>query len=177
MEVRDIIVREYKETDLPRMMRIWNEVVAEGNAFPQTDLLDEKSARAFFASQTETAVAQDKNSEELLGLYILHPNNIGRCGHIANASFAVSSQYRGLHIGEKLVRDCLERAKTPDLKSFSSTPLCSQTSMRAICMNGSALSASAGFRADSELKTAVTKLFIFIILNYKTENRTMILYN
>ena len=31
--------------------------------------------------------------------YILHPNNIGRCGHIANASYAVSSKSRGLHIG------------------------------------------------------------------------------
>ena len=25
---------------------------------------------------------------QVLGLYILHPNNIGRCGHIANASYA-----------------------------------------------------------------------------------------
>lgn len=116
IEVQNIIVRKYKETDLPRMVRIWNEVVAEGNAFPQTELLDEESARAFFSFQTETAVAQEKNSKELLGLYILHPNNIGRCGHIANASYAVSSQYRGLHIGEKLVRDCLERAKNAGFK-------------------------------------------------------------
>lgn len=116
MEVQNIIVRKYKETDLPQMVRIWNEVVAEGNTFPQTELLEEESARAFFSSQTETAVAQEKNSKELLGLYILHPNNIGRCGHIANASFAVSSQYRGLHIGEKLVRDCLERAKNAGFK-------------------------------------------------------------
>lgn len=79
MEVQNIIVRKYKETDLPQMVRIWNEVVAEGNTFPQTELLDEESARAFFSSQTETAVAQEKNSKELLGLYILHPNNIGRC--------------------------------------------------------------------------------------------------
>ena len=43
--------------------------------------------------------------------YILHPNNIGRCGHIANASYAVSSTARGLHIGEKLVLDCLKEAK------------------------------------------------------------------
>ena len=48
---------------------------------------------------------------KLGGLYILHPNNIGRCGHIANASYAVSRNFRGLHIGEKLVLDCLEQAK------------------------------------------------------------------
>ena len=45
------------------------------------------------------------------GLYILHPNNIGRCRHICNASYAVSSKCRGQHIGEKLVIDCMSKAK------------------------------------------------------------------
>ena len=41
----------------------------------------------------------------------LHPNNVGRCGHICNASYAVRKNIRGLHIGEKLVLDCLQKAK------------------------------------------------------------------
>ena len=45
-----------------------------------------------------------------MGMYILHPNNVGRCGHICNASYAVKKNLRGLHIGEKLVVDCMERA-------------------------------------------------------------------
>ena len=36
---------------------------------------------------------------KVYGLYILHPNNVGRCGHICNASYAVSSDARGRHIG------------------------------------------------------------------------------
>ena len=47
----------------------------------------------------------------IVGLYILHPNNVGRCGHICNASYAVSSTCRGQHIGEQLVLDCLEQGK------------------------------------------------------------------
>ena len=47
----------------------------------------------------------------IAGLYILHPNNVGRCGHIANASYVVRSDCRGCHIGEKLVLDCLAQAK------------------------------------------------------------------
>ena len=43
----------------------------------------------------------------MLGLYILHPNNVGRCGHISNASYAVKTGCRGQHVGEALVRDCL----------------------------------------------------------------------
>lgn len=44
-------------------------------------------------------------------MYILHPNNVGRCGHICNASYAVSSSARGKGVGRKLVSDCLKRAK------------------------------------------------------------------
>ena len=45
----------------------------------------------------------------VVGLYILHPNNIGRAAHIANASYAVDSAVRGQHIGEGLVRHCLSQ--------------------------------------------------------------------
>ena len=51
-----------------------------------------------------------ENEGEVVGLYSLHPNNVGRCGHICNASYAVKSGCRGLHIGEALVRDCLVQA-------------------------------------------------------------------
>lgn len=67
--------------------------------------------KLFFAGQTCCGVAQDTESGRILGLYILHPNNVGRCGHICNASYGVSADSRGLHIGEKLVKDCMERAK------------------------------------------------------------------
>ncbi|MBQ6170344.1 MAG: GNAT family N-acetyltransferase [Ruminococcus sp.] len=102
-------VEKYSSADLADMIRIWNEVVEDGIAFPQEELLDETSGREFFAAQTYCGVA--RLDGKVLGLYILHPNNVGRCGHICNASYAVSSESRGLHIGEKLVLDCLEQAK------------------------------------------------------------------
>lgn len=102
-------IRRYTENDVPAMVRIWNQVVEEGIAFPQEDLLDLQSGHAFFAAQSYCAVAVD--GQTVVGLYILHPNNIGRCGHICNASYAVDAAYRGQHIGEKLVTDCLAQAK------------------------------------------------------------------
>ena len=109
-------IRKYSENDVPAMIRIWNEVVEEGVAFPQLELLDEESGRAFFAAQTYTAVAEDADTGRVLGLYILHPNNVGRCGHIANASYAVDSACRGKHIGEQLVSDCLVQARNNGFK-------------------------------------------------------------
>lgn len=102
-------VRKYNEADVPAMVRIWNEVVEEGVAFPQEEFLDEESGSIFFAAQSYCGVAVADG--RVVGLYILHPNNIGRCGHIANASYAVDSACRGEHIGEKLVSDCLVQGR------------------------------------------------------------------
>lgn len=99
----EINIRKAVKSDYPAMVEIWNEVVEDGIAFPQLDLLDENSGAEFFGSQTYCAVAENTESHEILGLYILHPNNVGRCGHICNASYAVKSSARNLHIGEKLV--------------------------------------------------------------------------
>ena len=102
-------VREYCSKDVPEMIRIWNEVVEEGIAFPQEELLGDDTGREFFGFQSYCGVAEVDG--EIVGLYILHPNNIGRCGHISNASYAVKSSCRGMHIGEQLVSDCLQTAK------------------------------------------------------------------
>ena len=103
-------IRKYNTDDIQQMITIWNEIVDEGIAFPQEELLDETTGEQFFSSQSYCGVAADENGN-IFGLYILHPNNVGRCGHICNASYAVSSSCRGQHIGEKLVRDCIRKAK------------------------------------------------------------------
>lgn len=103
-------IRQYTKSDSEQAIKIWNEIVAEGVAFPQTEELDTHSGNEFFMSQSFTGVAERDN--EIVGLYILHPNNVGRCGHICNASYAVKSDLRGQHIGEMLVTHCRETAKS-----------------------------------------------------------------
>lgn len=104
-----IKIRKYEKKDLEAMIRIWNEVVEDGIAFPQEELLNEETGEVFFSAQSYCGVAEEES--RIMGLYILHPNNVGRCGHICNASYAVDSSCRGKHIGEKLVTDCLTQAK------------------------------------------------------------------
>ena len=130
----NITVRKYEEKDLPDLIRIWNEVVEDGVAFPQEEYLNEETGKAFFAEQTYTAAAVDEESGKVYGLYILHPNNIGRCGHICNASYAVSRDSRGLHIGEKLVSDCLIQGKEHGLVFYSLMRLWHVMSMQDIFM-------------------------------------------
>jgi L-amino acid N-acyltransferase YncA len=104
-----MIVRDIKKEDVTCAIDIWNEVVEEGVVFPQMECLDEITGWQFFESQTKTRVIEEDGN--VVALYILHPNNVGRCGHICNASYAVSSKQRGKHIGEVLVMDCLSQAK------------------------------------------------------------------
>lgn len=102
-------VRRYRDSDLPAMREIWNEVVNAGQAFPQERPESVESAREFFQSQTYCGVAENARGE-ITGLYILHPNNIGRCGHICNASYAVAANERGKGTGRLLVEDSLRIA-------------------------------------------------------------------
>ena len=85
----DIKIRQYAEEDVKETIAIWNEVVKEGIAFPQKETLTESTGDLFFKEQTFTGIAYDEEKKEIVGMYILHPNNIGRCGHICNASYAV----------------------------------------------------------------------------------------
>lgn len=103
------MIREYRTEDIKDMTGIWNEVVEEGVAFPQLEPLTLLSGAEFFKRQSCCGVAEEDG--RVVGMYILHPNNEGRCGHICNASYAVASGFRGRGIGEQLVRDCLSRAK------------------------------------------------------------------
>lgn len=102
-------IRKFEKQDVPALMRIWNEVVDAGQAFPQEDDLTSESAEEFFSSQSFTGAAVENG--EVVGLYILHPNNVGRCGHIANASYAVRSDMRGKQVGRQLVTDCLHKCR------------------------------------------------------------------
>ena len=86
--MNEVTIRKYEKDDLQEMIAVWNEVVEDGVAFPQEETLDSVGREKFFDVQTYCGVAEVDG--KVLGLYILHPNYIGRCGHICIACFAVS---------------------------------------------------------------------------------------
>ncbi|MGN1315556.1 MAG: GNAT family N-acetyltransferase [Acutalibacteraceae bacterium] len=100
-------IKEYSNEYIKDAIEIWNGVVAEGVAFPQMDFFNETSGHKFFKEQSFTGLAFSDG--KVVGLYILHPNNIGRCGHICNASYAVRVNMRGKGIGRTLVEHCMKK--------------------------------------------------------------------
>jgi len=105
---------KYTSSDLPEMIEIWNAIVKDGHSFPQITPLSLQEAKVFFKEQTYTGIALIEN--EIVGLYILHPNNIGRCGHICNASYAVKQGLRGKGIGCKLVLDSIDKGREENFR-------------------------------------------------------------
>lgn len=112
----DLILKELSRAELTAATKIWNDVVAAADSFPGDEMLSEEEAWDMFAAQTKTICAL--RDGETVGVYILHPNNMGRCGHIANASYAVKRECRGQGIGRALVTDCLARAKECGFKGL-----------------------------------------------------------
>ena len=104
-------VDKLNEETLADSAAIWNDIVRDGLAFPQTETLSLEEARTFFSAQSYTGSAVDTDSGSVVDMYVLHPNDVGRCGRICNAGYAVKKDVRGLHLGEHLVKDSICRAR------------------------------------------------------------------
>ena len=100
-------ISAYNIKYLDQILELWNNIIEEGIYFPQIEKLTKENADSYFKSQDFTGIAVEDG--EVYGVYILHPNNIGRCGHICNASYAVSKKARGNGIGEMLVKDSMKQ--------------------------------------------------------------------
>jgi L-amino acid N-acyltransferase YncA len=90
---------------------VWNKVITDGRAFPQSEPFSIEDGVKFFEGQTFTGVAIDTENGDVVGVYILHPNFVGRCSHICNTSYAVNSTRRGQGIGEKIVTHSFQKAR------------------------------------------------------------------
>lgn len=103
-------IRKWKLTDIAQFCKIWNEIVESGNYYMGEEKLDESAMKTL--CQVQTIVHCLVNEENIVGgFYILHPNQIGRGAHIANATYAVSEEFRGYGLGRRLVEDSIWQAK------------------------------------------------------------------
>lgn len=111
-----ITFHTFHKADLPLMQTAWNEVLEDGVAFPGLDLFDLETFEQMLIEQS--AVTCLYKDDQLQGYYILHPNNIGRCSHVANASYVMLKSSRGQHLGKALVEHSLKEAKQLGFKGM-----------------------------------------------------------
>lgn len=99
----------YDSKYLSKMTEMWNDILEDGLAFPGLDLYADKEFEHYLLDQS--AVTCMFVDGELAGYYTIHPNNIGRCSHVANASYCMNKDFRGKRLFNPLVEQSLKDAK------------------------------------------------------------------
>ena len=105
----ELELRDYRNTEIKEVLPIWNEVVEEGGSFPFTDFFDEESLGRLLDHEVQARVVCADG--RVVAMYVMAANLPGRCSSIANATYLVKKEYRGMHIGEMMVKDSLKEAK------------------------------------------------------------------
>ena len=59
----EIVLKKFDESHIDGMVKIWNDVVMDGIAFPQEETLDYNSGKEFFNSQSYCGVAVNNSSK------------------------------------------------------------------------------------------------------------------
>ena len=103
-------VRVATEADHDEIWKIIHEVVATGDTYAIAPNISRTDALAYwFGHETRTYVAEQDH--QLLGTYILRPNQAGSGSHVANAAFMVAPAARGHGIGRMMGEHCLNEAR------------------------------------------------------------------
>ena len=103
-------IRRATSADAAAIWQIFQAVVKPGDTYSFTTDTTEHDAVAYFLGSGITAfVAEDDG--QVLGMYKLIPNRLGRGSHVANASFMVDPNAQGRGAGRALGEHCLDEAR------------------------------------------------------------------
>jgi L-amino acid N-acyltransferase YncA len=103
-------IRPAISTDRDVIWKIFQDVVAAGDTYVfDPDTSREEALAYLFRTDTHTYVAEQ--NEQIVGSYILRPNQPALGSHVANAGFMVASAARGLGVGRAMGEHCLAEAR------------------------------------------------------------------
>jgi len=103
-------IRPATNKDHDAIWNIFHAVVAPGDTYSFDPQMSRADALAYWCgSGTQTYVAEQ--DRQVLGTYILKPNQPGAGAHVANAAFMVAPTARGLGLGRAMAEHCLSEAR------------------------------------------------------------------
>lgn len=99
-----------KQTDFDKIWEIFENVISTGDTYVFDPNTPKSSLdKHWFAEYMNTFVAVDK--DEILGTYIIKPNQIDLGSHIANCSYMVNPKHHGRGTGKLLSEHSIQFAK------------------------------------------------------------------
>ena len=133
MKLARFEIRGATEEDRDAIWEIFHEVVAAGDTYAIDPEISREKALAYWFDGTHTYVAElERNSvgeadsfpgtltasptagergRDLVGTYILRPNQTAGGAHVANAGFMVGRKARGAGVGRAMAAHCLNEAR------------------------------------------------------------------
>lgn len=111
------MIRKASLVDYDAVWEIFHQVIQGGDTYvfdaetPKTDL-----KKHWFADYMHTYVYEQTG--EVLGTYLLKPNQIGRGNHVANGAYMVHPKAHGKGIGKQLCAHSLQEAELLGFKAI-----------------------------------------------------------
>jgi L-amino acid N-acyltransferase YncA len=102
MEMTGLKIREFTDGDWPAVWRIFQEVVAAGDAYAYDPDWTSEQARDVWVEAPPGHTVVACQGDLLYGTAKMGPNRPGRGAHVATASFMVAGDARGRGIGRAL---------------------------------------------------------------------------
>lgn len=118
-----IKIRAATDADHGAIWNIFHEVVGAGDTYALDPKMSREDALAYwFAAGTHTYVVEGDavgdgvavstmRARQVVGTYILRPNQAGGGSHVANAGFMVPGSARGQGIGRAMAEHCLSEGR------------------------------------------------------------------
>jgi L-amino acid N-acyltransferase YncA len=110
-------IRPATTKDFPEIWRIFHSVIAKGDTYVNRAETTEDEARAKWLNKNSKTFVAEKD-EKILGAYLVKPNQLDRGSHIANASYIVDENTRGMGVGKALGLHSITTAKELGYKAM-----------------------------------------------------------
>ena len=130
-------IRPAKATDLDAVWCLWKSVVDQKIYFPYDETYSREQMEATWIN-LDNAVFVAELAGQMVGAYILRPNQPGYGKHIVNAAYMVDSNIRGKKIGTQLCAHSIQAAKTLGYRGmqFNLVISTNESAIRAWLANG-----------------------------------------
>lgn len=134
----NLSIRPATTADLEDVWRLWKGVVDQKVFFPYDETYSREQMEATWINLENNAVFVAELEGQIVGAYILRPNQPGYGKHIANASYMVNPQIRGKGLGTQLCAHSIHAAKDLGYRGmqFNLVVSTNESAIRAWLANG-----------------------------------------
>jgi GNAT superfamily N-acetyltransferase len=105
-----LVLREIRADEFEQAWPVFKAVIATGDTYSYPPDLDEQTARAMWTTPPSRCFVAERDGQ-VLGCYMLRPNQPGLGDHVANAGYMVAPVARGQGIAGRMCEHSLEQAR------------------------------------------------------------------